>query len=809
MKVKIGLFLALVVGFTGLVFVYAQTAKDADFDGNGTVGFSDFVAFAGKFGTSSGDSGYEAKYDLNGDGQVGFADFVAFARFFGQSSVPNDPPVLERIGDQGVPVGVTLAIELVASDPDDDNLTYHVSGNPAGSSFSGSTFRWTPTSGEGSTRRVTFTVNDGRGGTDSETITIRVVEFRFKLVGHRITTEAPSFVNILFQVLDLDNWGVTALTTEHFEVRENDQEVSPTESAMRVQKRKALPHRFKLKTVLMLDTSTSVKDHLDQIKEAAIVLVENMTENQEIALYEFSEDPVLLHDFTNDVEALTKAIREIRLGFSTTNLYGSIITGTRRWQDVFTTNEVQQGFLVILTDGSDTQGTYTLDQALDERGNKNIYTIGLGNEIDPDILKELGNAGFFQISDVTELADQLAEKFVEIQKRIVSFADSFYWLRYLSPKRGDREHRIELRVRENQYDFVLWGEFNSRDFYSVRPEVFVNQSPSNPDGIRKLRIAEGDTVRLQAVTYPELKSPQYRWESSDSEIVAIKPDPVDASVAWAIAVRESGQTATLQVFDRANELERHVHVEVLSKHALKLPGGAMMDMVWIEPGTFQMGSPPSEQGHYNEGPVHKVTISNGFYLGKYEVTQEQWNSVMGTTRDWERTYVRNGSRNPAVYISWESVQEFIRRVNTSLGSEVCRLPTEAEWEYACRGATTTRWSFGDDESRLGDYAWYAGNAWDMGERYAHVAGSKKPNPWGLYDMHGNVLEWTQDCWNESYSGAPADGSAWESGRCDRRMIRGGSFRSGPSGVRSASRDQYPADNSWFMIGFRVVRTFEP
>ena len=163
---------------------------------------------------------------------------------------------------------------------------------------------------------VTFTVDDGRGGTDSETISVRVVDFRFKFVAHRITTEAPSFVNVLFQVLDLDNWGVTALTSEHFEVREDDQVVSPSESAMRVQKRKALPHRFKLKTVLMLDTSTSVRDQLEQIKEAAIVLVENMTENQEIALYEFSEDPVLLQDFTNDVEALTKAIREIRLGFS-------------------------------------------------------------------------------------------------------------------------------------------------------------------------------------------------------------------------------------------------------------------------------------------------------------------------------------------------------------------------------------------------------------------------------------------------------------------------------------------------------------
>ena len=368
----------------------------------------------------------------------------------------------------------------------------------------------------------------------------------------------------------------------------------------------------------MLDTSTSVKDHLEQIKEAAIVLVENMTENQEIALYEFSEDPVLLQDFTNDVEALTKAIREIRLGFSTTNLYGSVITGTGRWRDVFSTTEVEQGFLVILTDGSDTQGSYTLDEALEARGKKNIYTIGLGNEIDPEVLKELGNAGFFQITDVTELADQLAERFIEIQKRIVSFADSFYWLRYLSPKRGDRVHRLELRVKENLHNFVLWGEFNSREFHSVRPEVFINRSPSNPEGIKELWITEGDTVRVQATTVPDFRSPEYKWESSDDDVVSINPDPIDASVAWMIAVGDSGQTATLSVFDRANGLAKQVEVVVLPPPTIyTLPGGVSMEMVWIKPGTFRMGSPPSEAGRVaSEGPVHPVTISQGFYLGK-------------------------------------------------------------------------------------------------------------------------------------------------------------------------------------------------
>ena len=793
MKVRIGLFLAMVVGFTGLVFVYAQTAKDADFDGNGSVGFSDFVAFAGKFGTNRGDGGYEAKYDLDGNGQIGFSDFVAFAGFFGQSSVPNDPPVLERIGHRSLPIGSTLTIELYATDPNEDDLTYRVSGHPLGSSLSGSTFRWNPTSVQNEDARVRFTVDDGRGGTATETVILRVVPYQFRLNRHDITTELPSFVNILFEVRDSLGRGVNALTTGHFEVRENDQVVSPTESAMRIRKRDVIS--YSLKTVLMLDTSTSVKQQLDQIKSAAISLVENMTEQQEIALYEFSEEPVLLQDFTNDAAALTKAIREIRLGFPTTNLYGSVITGTRRWQDIFTTTEVQQGFLVILTDGSDTQGSRTLEEALRARGKKNIYTIGLGNEIEPDVLRRLGNAGFFHLNDVSELADL----FIEIQIEIALLADSFYYLNYLSPKRGDRYHSLALTVKGNQLNSMIQGRFNSRNFYSVRSEVYVNQSPSNAEGIEEMRIAKGDTVRLQAVTFPELKSPQYRWESSDSDVVAIEPDPADASVAWAIAVGYSGQVI-LRVFDKANGLERQVEVTVSTTFSFTLPGGASLEMVRIAPGTFQMGS---SQGDSDERPAHEVAIRQGFYLGKYEVTQAQWEAVMGSNP----SYFEGCGDCPVEGVSWEDAQAFIARLNRMEGEERYRLPSEAEWEYAARAGTTTRYSWGDDIGRNLANCNGCGSRWG-GEKTAPV-GSFPANAWGLHDMHGNVREWVQDCWNGNYEGAPADGSAWERDNCSRRVLRGGSWYNGPRRLRSANRLGYTTGDRDYSFGFRIARTVTP
>ena len=820
-KSIVGLLVAMGIVFAGIA--YAQTAADVDYDGDGVVGVGDFLLFVARFGTMQGGPNYDAKYDLDSDGQVGVSDFLIFFGFFGQSTVPNDAPVLQRIGDQGVPKGGTLTLNLVASDPNGDPLTFSVSGNPAGSSLLGTTFSWTPTSGQSGTYQVTFIVKDGKGGTDTETITLRIVEaFQFNLIKHEIETELPSFVNILFEVRDSLGQGVNYLTTEYFEVRENGQPVSPTESAMNIRKRNVIP--YSLKTVLMLDTSTSVGANLADIKNAAITLVQNMTTQQEIALYEFSEKPVLLQDFTNDVGVLTRAIQGIRLGFPTTNLYGSVIEGSARWKDIYTTTEVKQGFMIILTDGRDTQGSRTLQEVLRARGSKNIYTIGLGNEIDPNALQQLGNAGFFQLNDVSELTAQ----FIEIQTDIALLADSFYQLNYLSPKRGNRRHTLELSVKGNQLNSTIRGEFYSGNFYSVRQGVFVNASPSNTEGIKKLMIAWGDTVRLQAVTYLGGASPQYSWSSSNSSIVDIKPDPVDASMAqaiakgsqigtppkgWTIAVRDSSQTVTLTVFDQANGLDRQVEVQVegrlgilVPSRSFTLPGGASLDMVWIEAGTFQMGSPSSEPDRgSDEGPVHAVTISRGFYLGQYEVTQEQWESVMGT-RPWQgQNYVRSGSNYPAVYVSWEDAQKFIRRLNTSVGRNVYRLPTEAEWEYACRAGTTTRWSFGDDESQLRDYAWYRDNAWDVGERYAHIVGTKRANPYGLYDMHGNVWEWVQDWYDGGYyrSSPSVDPQGPSAG--SYRVVRDGSFGHVARFVRSAFRYPVPPSDRYIYVGFRLLR----
>ena len=243
-----------------------------------------------------------------------------------------------------------------------------------------------------------------------------------------------------------------------------------------------------------------------------------------------------------------------------------------------------------------------------------------------------------------------------------------------------------------------------------------------------------------------------------------------------------------------------------------LPGGEEMEFVWIEGGTFFMGSPPSEAWRdSSERPWHEVEISEGFWLGKYEITQGQWEAVMGQ-RPWGEPWSRDGKdyvvenpSHPAVYISWEDVQDFIRVLNSAADSVLYRLPTEAEWEYACRAGTSTQWSFGDDERQLAAYAWYSASAWDVNEKYPHAVGLKRANPWGLHDMYGNVSEWVQDWYGEDYYNrsprvdplGPTTGY-W-------RVVRGGSFYLDALNLWSAHRFYGSPDFPSNTIGARLLR----
>lgn len=233
-----------------------------------------------------------------------------------------------------------------------------------------------------------------------------------------------------------------------------------------------------------------------------------------------------------------------------------------------------------------------------------------------------------------------------------------------------------------------------------------------------------------------------------------------------------------------------------------------LTMIYIPPGSFLMGRYPGEQDSTPfEDPQHPVTLSKGFYIGKYVVTKAHWEAVLGTTPWMGRNNYITHPDSPAVFVSWSDTQLFIQAMN-ELGQGTFRLPSEAEWEYACRAGTTTRFYWGDDPdyTLIGDYSWYRHNAFDLGNIYAHVVGQKLPNPWGLYDMSGNVWEWCQDWWHDNYEGAPNDGSAWEIPAGSYRVFRGGWYKRIEQN-RSAARNfnSLSPDYSYANLGFRLVR----
>ncbi|NCR64980.1 MAG: formylglycine-generating enzyme family protein, partial [Microcystis aeruginosa LG11-05] len=226
-----------------------------------------------------------------------------------------------------------------------------------------------------------------------------------------------------------------------------------------------------------------------------------------------------------------------------------------------------------------------------------------------------------------------------------------------------------------------------------------------------------------------------------------------------------------------------------------LPNGLTLEMVGLPAGQFLMGSPDSDPDAESfEKPQHLVKI-NSFAIGKYPVTQAQYQAVMGTNPSG----FENNPQNPVEQVSWDDAQAFCQKLSQITG-KTYRLPTEAEWEYACRAGTTTRYYFGDDANQLEDYAWYSGNS----QQTTHPVGQKRPNAFGLYDMHGNVWEWCEDDWHDNYIGAPKDGSAWLTNDNDYRIRRGGSWFRGPNRCRSAYRACDGRRGDYDHYGFRVV-----
>ena len=282
---------------------------------------------------------------------------------------------------------------------------------------------------------------------------------------------------------------------------------------------------------------------------------------------------------------------------------------------------------------------------------------------------------------------------------------------------------------------------------------------------------------------------------------------------------QSAQNSSVKQSESAKDTSSKSSSQILTE---TLPGNIKLEMVKIPAGSFTMGSDEYD----DEKPKHQVKLQE-FYLGKYPVTQEQYESVMGNNP----SNFQDNPKNPVEQVSWEDAQEFCQKLNQLTGKKY-RLPTEAEWEYACRAGTQTRYYFGDDQSLLKEYAWYGDNSgdsfldtikmWDADpnwENYykklmdnnckTHPVGEKKLNNWGLYDMSGNVWEWCEDPWHDSYANKPENiknngNTIWSSSDISFRVLRGGSWNNNSRNCRSANRNRNNADVRNNNIGFRLA-----
>ncbi len=264
--------------------------------------------------------------------------------------------------------------------------------------------------------------------------------------------------------------------------------------------------------------------------------------------------------------------------------------------------------------------------------------------------------------------------------------------------------------------------------------------------------------------------------------------------------------------------------------------GLKLKLIWCPPGRFTMGSAAAEEGRDTDEEQVAVGLSDGFWLGKFEVTQSEWKQVMNSEPWKGRPFVKEGDDYPATHVSRDDALIFCRVLTTQerkAGRMPARfeysLPTEAQWEYACRAGTATRFSFGDETLTLSDHAWWGGTGpWGniQDEAYAHRVGLKRPNPWGLFDMHGNVWEWCRDAYGRKLAGGDdpeaavatrEDGLAPWRGPCHGAdcigrstfVLRGGSWFRADHYCRSAFRFRFPRRARLSELGFRLALSEVP
>ena len=390
------------------------------------------------------------------------------------------------------------------------------------------------------------------------------------------------------------------------------------------------------------------------------------------------------------------------------------------------------------------------------------------------------------------IRDQVLEPYGKYQEKLDQFRQIFTKLV------AEQGYPLGERAKADLKKLQDYLELNDEDLVSLEKEAEHQKQQDNERLQRQREESERLSKRQEVHDRQEVTSPV------SESVVAQQLNAFEFEVVT-IEVQRSG---LLGLGSKVTSNRRRTQARYFTED---LGNGVILDMVYIPGGKFTMGSQPDEENSYNdERPQHKVTVQP-LFIGKFQVTQAQWKAIASlpkVNRDLEPNPSNfKGDERPVERVSWEDAEEFCQRLSKQTRKEY-RLPSEAEWEYACRAGTTTPFHFG--ETITGELANYRASETYANEpkgeyrRKTTPVGSFLANAFGLYDMHGNVWEWCEDDWHENYNNAPTDGRVWLSETSNIKVRRGCSWLNDPHVCRSACRSIKSRGERNYSIGFRVV-----
>jgi VWA domain-containing protein len=372
------------------------------------------------------------------------------------------------------------------------------------------------------------------------------------LESKRIYISSPNDINIMFHALDSNGRGIPNYSINNFRIKEDGIDVSPIETYAELKERNRI--NYSLKTVLMIDNTFDEQINFEQIKNAAIAFVNNRAEEQQIAVYKFSENVELVQQFTKSIGELTSAINGIEPDGEITNLNGAAITGATQLTESYATEMIEQSALVIVTAHADNRSEFIFDEVLQAIQNKNVYTVGLGKNLDPFALSLMGNKEHFFSDDSVKLE----QKLLKTQSILHNLINGFYWMVYDSPKRDNDFHTLKISVANN----VLSGSkteieaaYLSGGFYDAEPGLYINSSSTNPAGFDTLTMFPGLTRTLTAYSFEADNIPYYTWITTDEVVVELTLTE-ENNKAKVKAIGNAGEQSEVILTDLNNGLQK-------------------------------------------------------------------------------------------------------------------------------------------------------------------------------------------------------------------------------------------------------------